>query len=95
MAEPNQRLRLLTKSNDGFEIAQKDMEIRGPGELFGTRQSGELSLGVGAGMGDTALLKETHDAARALLKTAGSEEAQIILEMARERYPDALSLALN
>ena len=95
MSEPNQRLRLLTKSNDGFEIAQKDMEIRGAGELFGTRQSGELSLGLGAGMGDAALLKETHDAARALLKTAGSEEARIILELARERYPDSLSLALN
>ena len=95
MAEPNQRLRLLTRSNDGFEIAQKDMEIRGPGELFGVRQSGELSLGAGAGMGDTALLKETHDAARELLKTAGSEEARVILEMAREKYPNALSLALN
>ena len=95
MAEPNQRLRLLTRSNDGFEIAQKDMEIRGPGELFGVRQSGELSLGVGAGMGDTALLKETHDAARELLKTSGSEEAGVILEMAREKYPNALSLALN
>jgi len=95
MSEPNERLRLLTRSNDGFEIAQKDMEIRGPGELFGLRQSGELSLGVGAGMGDAALLKETHDAARALLKEAGSAEAQVILEMAREKYPDALSLALN
>ncbi len=95
MAEPNQRLRLMTKSNDGFEIAQKDMELRGPGDLFGVRQSGALSLGPCACMGDTALLKETHDAARELLKNADSEEAQTIISMARIAYPDALSLALN
>jgi len=95
MAEPNQRLRLMTKSNDGFEIAQKDMELRGPGDLFGVRQSGALSLGSCACMGDTTLLKETHDAARALLKDAESEETQAIIELARTAYPDALSLALN
>ena len=95
MAEPNQRLRLMTKSNDGFEIAQKDMELRGPGDLVGVRQSGALSLGPCACMGDTTLLKETHDAARALLKTPDSEEAQAIIALARTAYPDALSLALN
>ena len=95
MAEPNQRLRLMTKSNDGFEIAQKDMELRGPGDLFGVRQSGALSLGPCACMGDTTLLKETHDAARALLKTPDSDEAKAIIELARAAYPDALSLALN
>jgi len=95
MAEPNQRLRLMTRSNDGFEIAQKDMELRGPGDLFGVRQSGALSLGPCACVGDTALLKETHDAARALLKEPESAEAQAIIELARIAYPDALSLALN
>ena len=95
MAEPNQRLRLMTRSNDGFEIAQKDMELRGPGDLFGVRQSGALSLGPCACVGDTALLKETQDAARALLKEPESAEAQAIIELARIAYPDALSLALN
>ena len=37
----------LTKTNDGFKIAQKDMELRGPGELFGYRQSGTLDAGLG------------------------------------------------
>ena len=95
MAEPNQRLRLMTRSNDGFEIAQKDMELRGPGDLFGVRQSGALSLGPCACMGDTSLLKETHDAARALLKDADSEETKAIIDLAKIAYPDALSLALN
>ena len=95
MAEPNQRLRLMTRSNDGFEIAQKDMELRGPGDLFGVRQSGALSLGPCACMGDTSLLKETHDAARALLKNADSEETKAMMDLAKTAYPDALSLALN
>ena len=40
-AEPSERLRLFCSTNDGFVIAQKDLEIRGPGDLIGTRQSGE------------------------------------------------------
>ncbi len=95
MAEPNQRLRLLVKSNDGFEIAQKDMEIRGPGDLFGVRQSGELALGACACAGDSVILKQAHDAARELLKTPDSGEAQRIIALAKQRYPSSLSLALN
>ncbi len=95
MAEPSQRLRLMTRSNDGFEIAQKDMELRGPGDLFGVRQSGALALGPCACAGDAALLKETHDAARELMKHPESEEAQAVIALARKNYPDALSLALN
>ncbi len=95
MAEPNQRLKLLVRSNDGFEIAQKDMELRGPGDLFGVRQSGELALGACACAGDSVLLKETHDAARELLKYPDQEEAKKVIELARMRYPNALALALN
>lgn len=39
-ADPSEKLRLFCSTNDGFIIAQKDLEIRGPGDLFGTRQSG-------------------------------------------------------
>ncbi len=95
MAEPNQRLKLLVRSNDGFEIAQKDMEIRGPGDLFGVRQSGELALGACACAGDSVLLKETHDAARELLKYPDSAEAKVIIDLARVRYPNVLALGLN
>lgn len=40
-AEPSEKLRLFCSTNDGFLIAQKDLELRGPGDLIGTRQSGE------------------------------------------------------
>jgi ATP-dependent DNA helicase RecG len=39
-----QRLAVMRETNDGFVIAQKDLEIRGPGEVLGTRQTGEMQL---------------------------------------------------
>ena len=42
-----ERLDILNNSNDGFEIANKDLKIRGQGDLFGTRQSGELYFKIG------------------------------------------------
>jgi ATP-dependent DNA helicase RecG len=86
MAEPNERLKFLSSTTDGFKIAQKDMEIRGPGDLFGTRQSGTIVVGVGTFAGDTQLLKTVHDEARALLKDAGSEDAQIVIRLAEAEY---------
>ena len=96
MAEPNERLRMLTKTNDGFKIAQKDMELRGPGELFGYRQSGALDAGLGALAGDTELLKITHDLARELLKNPEGEESSVIIAMAKETFGDRLTdIAMN
>ena len=82
MAAPNERLRTLTQTNDGFLVAQKDMELRGPGELLGTRQSGALF----GGAADLALLGEAHEAARALLRQSDGEEAQAAMRAAYERF---------
>jgi len=41
LAEANERLKTIAATNDGFEIAQKDLELRGPGDVIGTRQSGQ------------------------------------------------------
>ena len=96
MAEPNERLRMLTKTSDGFKIAQKDMELRGPGELFGYRQSGALDAGLGALAGDTELLKITHDEARRLLKNPDDDEARVVIEMAKVNFADKLcDIAMN
>ena len=86
MAEPNERLKFLSSTNDGFRIAQRDMELRGPGDLFGTRQSGTITYGVGTMAGDTQLLKTVHDEAHALLRSAHTEEAQAVIRLAEAQY---------
>ena len=95
MAEPNERLRFLTSTTDGFRIAQKDMELRGPGELFGTRQSGVLSAGIGSLAADTELLKLTHDEAHALMRRE-DEDARAVRRLAQERFAERLEhVAVN
>ena len=62
MAEPNERLRTLAATSDGFAIAQKDLELRGAGEFFGTRQHGEPQLPAVMLSGDGRLLARARDA---------------------------------
>ena len=96
VAEPSERLRLLARTHDGFKIAEKDMEIRGPGEMFGERQSGMLFAGLSMLAGDTQLLKITHDEARALIKRPQSEETAQVVALARRAFKERLeTVALN
>ncbi|MDE1168676.1 MAG: ATP-dependent DNA helicase RecG [Pseudomonas sp.] len=62
-----QRLGIMRETNDGFVIAEKDLEIRGPGEMLGTRQTGLLQFKVADLMRDADLLPAVRDAAQALL----------------------------
>jgi ATP-dependent DNA helicase RecG len=61
------RLRALIKSENGFELAEKDLKIRGPGDFFGTRQWGMPDLAM-AGLKDIKLAQETREAAWQILK---------------------------
>lgn len=69
-AKPSERLRELERSDDGFYLAERDLEIRGPGEIYGRAQSGALNLSI-ANIRDTKLLKRTQDAARQWLESGG------------------------
>lgn len=62
------RLDFMTKCSDGFKIAEFDPEERGPGDFFGSRQHGELSLPLASGMRDTKLLKTALDCAKSFLE---------------------------
>ena len=58
---PTRRLKEIEKSNDGFYLAEVDLELRGPGEIYGRAQHGELNLQV-ASLGDTKMIARTQKA---------------------------------
>ncbi len=64
-----ERLDIMNKSNDGFKIAEEDLRQRGPGDLFGVRQSGELNFRVGDIYHDADLVKESAMDADRILST--------------------------
>ncbi len=65
--ETKQRLGILNQTNDGFKIASEDLKLRGPGDLFGIRQSGIMDFRLGDVFQDAAVLKKASDAADWLL----------------------------
>lgn len=56
------RLEILNRSNDGFYIAAEDLKLRGPGDLFGIRQSGILDFKIGDIFQDAEILKKAKEA---------------------------------
>lgn len=64
--ETMERLEILNKSNDGFFIASEDLKLRGPGDLFGIRQSGDLEFKIGDIYQDASVLKAANEAAKNL-----------------------------
>ncbi|GIP36747.1 ATP-dependent DNA helicase RecG [Paenibacillus sp. J31TS4] len=62
-----ERMRVMTETNDGFEIARRDLELRGPGEFFGTRQSGVPEFKVADMVSDFELLEQAREDAAELV----------------------------
>ncbi len=91
MGEANERLKTLCATNDGFEVAQKDLELRGPGEFLGTRQHGRL-MPNGFGVQDMHLIQSTREAAQMLsLDASFKEEEEMLRYRAIKLYQKALS----
>lgn len=65
--ETMERLQILNQSNDGFYIASEDLKLRGPGDMFGIRQSGEFSFRMGDIYTDAAVLQQASEAIDGLL----------------------------
>lgn len=74
-----ERLRILRESNDGFVIAEKDLELRGPGELLGTKQTGDMDFRVAKLERDDHLLNQAHYVAQQMLKDY-PEQAEALLK---------------
>ena len=64
---PSQRLKEIEKSNDGFYLAEVDLELRGPGEIYGRAQHGELNLQI-ATLADSKMIYRAQQAATAFIK---------------------------
>ncbi len=67
--DARERIRIMTTTNDGFLIAEKDLELRGPGDIEGTRQSGVLNFKLASIVQDRSLLDIARNMAAALLET--------------------------
>lgn len=76
-SKATERLKYFEQTNDGFKLAEKDLGMRGPGEVYGTEQSGEMNLRL-AKLTDRELIKKAREAAKT-----------IVLNL--ERYPEVLS----
>nr|WP_288788187.1 ATP-dependent DNA helicase RecG [uncultured Blautia sp.] len=63
----SKRLKILNESNDGFYIAGEDLKLRGPGDLFGIRQSGLMEFKIGDIYNDAGILKNASEAASEIL----------------------------
>lgn len=71
------RLQILNESNDGFYIAGQDLKLRGPGDMFGIRQSGDLHFQIGDIYQDAALLqKASEEADRLLAEDSGLQKPE-------------------
>jgi ATP-dependent DNA helicase RecG len=65
-----ERMKAMTETNDGFEIARRDLELRGPGDFFGTKQSGMPEFRVADLMLDFDIMEQARDDAAALVMSA-------------------------
>ena len=87
--EGRHRLQVIQESTDGFYVAEQDLEIRGPGELLGTKQSGLPELRVGNILRHAVLLEQARQAAFTLLEADPSlyrQEHRVLLQAVQARW---------
>ena len=73
-----QRLAVMRETNDGFEISRRDLELRGPGEMLGTRQTGLMQMRVADLLRDADLLPRVQQAAELMLATNAANIAPLL-----------------
>ena len=95
--ESKKRMDIMVRSHDGFYIAQKDLEIRGPGQMLGTVQHGMGPFNMAVLIKDPALLERTGKIVKKLTdKNFASKDGQILLCYAKDKYAHIFdSIVLN
>jgi ATP-dependent DNA helicase RecG len=77
-ANARTRLGILRETSDGFVIAQKDLEMRGPGEVLGTRQTGDMQFRIADLVRDQGMLDEVRQAAESLIQNDPDAASQLV-----------------
>jgi ATP-dependent DNA helicase RecG len=85
-----ERLKAIADTNDGFEIAERDLQLRGPGDFFGTRQSGLPTLRTGDLLRDHPLMEQARQEAVNYLESQAMTSE--ILESLRQTWPTRFGL---
>ena len=88
--DARERLKAMSDTNDGFVIAEKDLELRGPGDFFGTRQSGLPKLRTGDLVRDRDVMEDAHREARRLVDDGGLTPE--LMEFIQKRWQDQFGL---
>ena len=88
--EARERLKVMSETRDGFVIAEKDLELRGPGDFFGTRQSGLPKLRTGDLVRDRDLMEQAHREARQLVDEGGLTPE--LMEFVQARWQEQFGL---
>ena len=91
--EGEKRLEVMKATNDGFKIAEADLEIRGPGEFLGTRQSGLPDFRVANILRDGRVLEEARNDAFAYADSNEFRGSKQVQEVLKERWGNRLELA--
>ena len=77
-AMAQERLQVMRDTTDGFRIADRDLELRGPGELLGTRQAGTAQFRIADLTRDAALLHDVQSAAETMMNTHPQSSARLV-----------------
>jgi ATP-dependent DNA helicase RecG len=80
----------MSETNDGFAIAERDLELRGPGDFFGTRQSGLPKLRTGDLVRDRDIMEDAHREARQLVESGGLSAD--LLAFVRDKWQEQFGL---
>jgi len=88
-----QRLRVMEKTTDGFQIAEEDMRLRGPGEMFGLKQSGIPDFRLGNLVRDGDIMTNAKKTAEQILSKLSSKELNQIKERAEQKWRDSVNLS--
>ena len=88
--DARERLKALASTSDGFAIAERDLELRGPGDFFGTRQSGMPKLRTGDLVRDRDIMEAAHREARSIV--AEGPLSTDLLQFVQQRWQQQFGL---